>query len=123
MNTKHGHLFKTDLETATAVLKAALHCWHHPNQNAPMTSQRTFVTVSRQPGAGGFAFAQRLVERLNALPCCDWTAWDNELFDRVWMEKSVQDEVIQVIEEQPLGWLQTLHENATDHTRRQKAAR
>lgn len=120
MNTQHGHLFKTDLQTAASVLKAALHCWHRLGQNsAAMASLRTFVTVSRQPGAGGFAFAQGLVERLNGLPCGDWTAWDNELFDRVWLERSVQEEVIQVLAEQPLGWLQTLCENATDPTRRQ----
>lgn len=111
-----GYLFKTDLPTAKAVLKAALHCWRRFGKDGLMEpSLRTFVTISRQPGAGGFSFAQRLAKRLNALQNGDWTVWDNELFDKVWAEKSVEEEVMQVLQEQPSAWLNDLLKQAADH--------
>ena len=73
-----------DLDTGRAVLKAAFRVLEQPagkagDQAAPV---RGFVTISRQPGAGAFALAQYLAERLN-LDGGDWTAWDHELIDKV----------------------------------------
>jgi len=104
VSTQLEHSYRSDPETASAVLKAALYCWNHPNRGAAV-KPRAFVTVSRQPGTGGRLFAHRLMERLNEMPAGDWTAWDNELFDRISAEDPIEKQVLEALEQQPLTWL------------------
>ena len=106
MCVQTAHSFGSDQETARAVLKAALFCWDRERRAGWVKPPlRAFVTVSRQPGAGGRHFSQRLVERLNSLPCGDWTAWDHQLFSKVLTEHALEKQVIEALEQQPLDWL------------------
>jgi cytidylate kinase len=106
MSTRSGHSFGTDSGTAEAVLKAALYSFSRANRHGgakPVV--RAYVTVSRQPGASAHLFSHRLAERLNGLPGGDWTAWDNELFDKVSSEHAIEKQVLEAIEERPNSWL------------------
>jgi len=101
-----AHSFGSDPKTARAVLDAALYTWDGAKRvGGAKPPARTFVTVSRQPGANARSFAQRLTERLNSFPGGDWTAWDNELLDKVSAEHGIEKRVIEAVEEQPNTWL------------------
>jgi hypothetical protein len=60
----------------------------------------SFVTVSRQAGAGGRSFARNLVERLNKLHPGQrpWTAWDRELVERVVAEHHIPESLVEQVE-------------------------
>lgn len=65
-----------------------------------------FVTISRQAGAGGKLLAQQLVETLNrhdpqAKP---WSAWDQELIEKVAFEQNLPRECIAALEDDRRPW-------------------
>lgn len=65
-----------------------------------------FITISRQAGAGGKLLAQQLVETLNrhdpqGKP---WSAWDQELIERVAFEHNIPREFIAALEDDRRPW-------------------
>jgi cytidylate kinase len=66
-----------------------------------------FITISREPYAGAWSFAQQLVETLNT---CDpsprpWTCWDRELVEKVAADHNLSKELIEAIENERHSWL------------------
>ncbi|MCY2951886.1 MAG: cytidylate kinase-like family protein [Planctomycetota bacterium] len=66
-----------------------------------------FVTISREPYAGAWSFAQQLVEALNT---CDpgprpWTCWDRELVEKVAADHNLSKVLIEAIENERHSWL------------------
>jgi cytidylate kinase len=100
------------LKTASADVDAALHAMKQPVRKRTAAEEpppRVFVTVSRQPGAGGMSFSHRLAERLNETdPAADWRAWDKELVERVGAEHGIQHSIVEMLEERPRSWLEDL---------------
>jgi len=65
-----------------------------------------FITISRQAGAGGKLLPQQLVETLNrhdpqGKP---WSAWDQELIERVAFEHNIPPESIAALEDDRRPW-------------------
>ena len=98
----------------TAGQYSMAHEAEHKPAPKPESLPPVFVTVSREPGAGGITFSHRLAERLNALtggrevapggpPA--WSAWDRELVEKVSQETGITRSVIEKIEERPHSWL------------------
>jgi cytidylate kinase len=98
------------LGSAQASAKSALHSLVHSAQRdqAESRSPRVFVTVSRQPGAGGVSFSHRLAERLNQREPNDWQAWDKELVERVAAEAHLGASRVEMLEERPHTWFDDL---------------
>jgi len=93
-------------------LRAALHIWNNPEQrHAAERLAKPFVTISRQPGAGGVPLAHRLAERLNATAPGDWSAWDQELVQKVATEYHLNKGAIETITDRPHTWLDDLVSN------------
>jgi cytidylate kinase len=95
------------LKLAELIVKAALRARTQPR---PPAKPRPFVTVSREPGAGGTPFSHRLAERLNAEPGGDWAAWGLELVEKISAEAGIARELVQAIEDEPHSWVQDLLE-------------
>ena len=90
----------------------------HFESSPSSAGRRPFVTISRQPGAGGETLANALVERLNRLvytPADEpsmqsalWQSFDRELADRVAHDHHVSRDLIQSLEYSGQSWLQEL---------------
>lgn len=107
MPLQKTHFDESSHQAAEKTLQAAIHAWNHPARsggNAP----RAFVTVSREPGAGGVTFSHRLAARLNAEDGADWSAWDRELVEKVSAEEGIEKHVIEMITQRPHNWLDEL---------------
>jgi len=75
--------------------------------------QFPFVTVSRQAGAGGRSFAEKLAERLTKLDPAKgnepaWAAWDHQLMDKVAAEHGIDAAVVEAIELARRPWFADL---------------
>ncbi|MGD0463539.1 MAG: cytidylate kinase-like family protein [Tepidisphaeraceae bacterium] len=98
-----------DFPSVHGAMKVALHTWNNPERRyAAEKLARAFVTVSRQPGAGGVPLAQRLAERLNAHAPGDWSPWDQELVEKVSAEHHLDKGTIETVIERPHTWLDDL---------------
>ena len=98
-----------DFHPVHGALNVALHTWNNPERrHAAEKLARVFVTISRQPGAGGVPLAQRLAERLNAHAPGDWTAWDQELVEKVSAEHHLNKGTIETVIDRPHTWLSDL---------------
>jgi cytidylate kinase len=66
-----------------------------------------FVTISREPGAGGWTLAQQLVAELNRRQSSEqpWTCWDRELVERVAGDLQISDRLIEHFEDRNRSWL------------------
>jgi cytidylate kinase len=104
-------LLAMQLEPAEKILRAALHSWQKSSEQAERR-RRVFVTVSRQPGAGGITFSHQLAERLNQEAKfkldADWAAWDHELVEKVSAEHGIAREIIEAIPNTRHNWLEQL---------------
>jgi CMP/dCMP kinase len=98
MSTQHLNWTGTDVRSGQGILKAALHTLTNPKAGALRRPVRAFVTVSRQPGAGGIHFSHRLAERLNFEGEGDWSAWEQELVDKVSAEHGIAKSLVEMIE-------------------------
>ncbi|MGA3065543.1 MAG: cytidylate kinase-like family protein [Tepidisphaeraceae bacterium] len=97
------------LEPAGKILRAAIHLWNQPTQTKTTRQwARVFVTVSRQPGAGGIPFSHKLAQRLNQAGQSDWSTWDRELVDKVSAETGIARELIEMIPNRRHNWLEDL---------------
>jgi cytidylate kinase len=86
-----------------------MHSWSHPGrQMAAEQRPPTFVTVSRQPGAGAISFSHRLADRLNQDGQHHWTAWDRELVEKVSAEHGIAKEIIEMMPNERHNWLDEL---------------
>jgi len=81
------------------------------NAPAHFVEPAVFLTISRQPGAGGIPFAHRLADELNRTDGAEWTAWDQELIEKVSSEFHVARSILEMIEERPHSWLDDLLSN------------
>ena len=68
----------------------------------------TFVTISREGGAGGRAIGQRLVWRLNQLdPRGEpWTLWDGALVEKVSADHHIALELVESLGDTHHGWME-----------------
>ncbi|MGD0540633.1 MAG: cytidylate kinase-like family protein [Tepidisphaeraceae bacterium] len=99
----------SDFPSVHGAMKVALHTWNNPERrHAAEKLARAFVTVSRQPGAGGVPLAQRLAERLNATAPGDWSPWDQELVEKISAEHHLDKGTIETVIERPHTWLDDL---------------
>ncbi len=67
-----------------------------------------FVTISREGGAGGRAFGQALVNRLNAIdpkPSA-WTLWDRQLVEKTSADHRIAAELIESLGEAGRTWME-----------------
>ena len=87
---------------------AALHAGEYQTARGDQHSPRPFVTISRQAGAGGRTLATALVDRLNRIDAGDlpWTAWDDELVERVAREHHLPADRVAALEERQPTWLE-----------------
>jgi hypothetical protein len=115
MTALRGSTSAVRLDVASKILEAALHSWTHGPAPAAPAVPRTFVTVSRQPGAGGITFSHRLAQRLNAGGADDWSAWDRELVERVAAEANIPPELIETIPDRHRSWFTTLADAISSH--------
>lgn len=74
-----------------------------------------FITISREPGAGGDSLAEELVRRLQQVDRSDppWTAFDKNLVDKVAADYHMSKRLIESIEERSYDWLREVFENLT----------
>src|SRR3954463_15652572 len=99
------------LASAQATVHSALHSLEQSvKSHQSEVHPRVFVTVSRQPGAGGVSFSHRLAARLNEREPADWSAWDKELVEKVSAEHGVQRSIVEMLEERPHSWLDEMLE-------------
>jgi cytidylate kinase len=106
----------TNYHSVHGALNVALHTWSNPERrHAAEQRARVFLTISREPGAGGVPLAQRLAERLNAHPPGDWSAWDQELVEKVSAEYHLKKGEIETINERPHNWLNDLVSNLSQN--------
>jgi hypothetical protein len=86
---------------------AALHAGEYQAARAGH-SPRPFVTISRQAGAGGRTLATALVDHLNRTDAGElpWTAWDDELVERVARERDLPPERVAALEGRQPTWLE-----------------
>lgn len=83
-----------------------------------LTGQRPappFITISREPGAGGWSLARHLVDALNiALPGEQaWTCWDKELVEKVAKDLHLSTTLIDRLEDRGHSWLTDFFESLT----------
>jgi cytidylate kinase len=78
---------------------------HPTKREAPVALP--FVTISRQPGAGGWTLAEQLVAEINARPSATqpWTCWDRELVERIAADLHVSNRIIERFEEHNRSWI------------------
>ena len=69
-----------------------------------------FVTVSREPGAGAIGFAHRLAEKLSETDSAQWTAWDQELVEKISSEHHLGKRIVDMIEDRRYSWVEQLME-------------
>ncbi|MGA2440611.1 MAG: cytidylate kinase-like family protein [Tepidisphaeraceae bacterium] len=97
-------------------LNVALHTYNNPERrHAAEKLARVFLTISREPGAGGVPLAQRLAERLNAHGPSDWSAWDQELVEKVSTEYHLKKGAVETVDERPHNWLNDLVASFSQH--------
>jgi cytidylate kinase len=97
-------------------LNVALHTYNNPERrHAAEKLARAFLTISREPGAGGVPLAQRLAERLNARGPGGWTAWDQELVEKVSAEYHLKKGAVETVDERPHNWLNDLVTSFSQH--------
>jgi hypothetical protein len=98
-----------DIIPMLAALRASLHQHEHPRGEGTTKNRHwPFITISRQAGAGGRSFAERLARRLNDINPADmpWTVWDNELVERVAAEHHLPAASVAAIEDERPNWLE-----------------
>lgn len=75
----------------------------HPRKAAD-TTPRSFITLSRQAGAGGMDVAHRVAGLLNENPRddspCPWTVFDRDLVRHVLKDHPLHEEAVRAIEEE-----------------------
>jgi Cytidylate kinase-like family len=102
---------KSDLQAAQNVLKAAIYDWNNPFGAYSKSVIPAFVTVSRQPYAGGISFSHHLAARLNEMESGNqWSAWDHELIEKVSASEGIEEHIIEMITQRPHTWLDDLLE-------------
>jgi cytidylate kinase len=74
----------------------------------PPPRRASFVTVSREGGAGGHTIGQRLAARLNELdPGPEpWTLWDRQLVEKVATDHHIAKELVDSLEDSNRTWMQ-----------------
>jgi len=110
--------------TVLAALKEAAAVRSSSKQEARLLpGSIPFITISRQAGADGSLLAQQLVETLNrhdphGKP---WSAWDQELIEKVAWEHNIPRECIAALEDERrpwfldfVNWLSSQHGGAVD---------
>ena len=111
--------------TVLAALKeaAAVRSSSKPQQARLLPGSIPFITISRQAGADGSLLAQQLVEALNRHDPHDkpWSAWDQELIEKVAWEHNIPRECIAALEDKRrpwfldfVNWLSSQHGGAVD---------
>lgn len=71
-------------------------------------SAQPFITISREPGAGGWSLARHLVDALNIAHPNDehvWTCWDRELVEKVATDLQLSTTLIDSLEDRGHSWL------------------
>jgi cytidylate kinase len=71
----------------------------------------TFVTISRQAGAGGWTVARMLAEKLNLIgvpPVDNWKVWDDELVDKVSKDHEIDRALVEAMENTSHPWVNEL---------------
>lgn len=93
-------------QSVLAALKEAAAERASKNLRPSLPGFTPFITISRQAGAGGNLLAQQLVETLNrhdpqGKP---WSAWDQELIEKVAFEHNIPRECIAALEDDRRPW-------------------
>jgi cytidylate kinase len=122
LSNPHSHLDRIGSEPAEKILRAALHDWTHDPRSRPAALTRSFVTISRQPGAGGLNFSHHLAARLNELQGSGWSAWDQELIEKVSAEEGIAKQIVAMIQDRPHTWMQEILEAFSSSEDSQKTA-
>ena len=116
MTSRIAYSCNTNLESAATVLRAALHL---PSHHSPNNGAQTFITVSRQAGAGGRTFSHQLASRLNeSSGHIPWTVWDHELVEKVSADHGIAKSFVEMMEDRHHNWLTDVLDNlspANDH--------
>jgi cytidylate kinase len=107
---------RSEFPSVHGALNVALHLYNNPERRrAAEKLARVFVTISREPGAGGVPLAHRLAERLNAHGPGDWSAWDQELVEKVSAEHHLNKGAIETVDERRHSWLDELVSSFSQH--------
>jgi len=110
MNPRHAVHPELGVQPAHNLLNAAIQSWNNPSRRAE-GGMRAFVTVSRQPYAGGTTFSHRLAARLNeVIGDPPWSAWDRELVEKIACEQGIDAKLVEAISTHPHTWLDELVE-------------
>jgi cytidylate kinase len=83
-----------------ALVRAADYRLQHEKAEQTTTGTAFTITISREPGASG-ASVGREVGRL-----LGWPVYDHELLDFIARDMGTQVNVLQLIDEKPVGWLE-----------------
>jgi cytidylate kinase len=109
MPAQFPFLHLSNFHAADGALRVTLHTLNNPeHRRAAEKRARAFITISRQPGSGGVPLAQRLAERLNTPAPGDWTAWDQELVEKISAEYHLDKRAVETINQRPHNWLDDL---------------
>lgn len=79
----------------------------------PPKPREPFITISRQPGAGGWSQAKHLVDALNeAIPGDrEWSCWDKELVEKIAADLKLSAPLIESLEDRGRSWLTDFFES------------
>ncbi|HEX2971362.1 MAG TPA: cytidylate kinase-like family protein, partial [Tepidisphaeraceae bacterium] len=83
------------------------------DQIHPNSPTRPFITISREPGAGGLTLGKALAEALTAADPNQgaWTCWDRELVEKVAADYHLSRNMVESLEETRHSWLADLLES------------
>lgn len=101
----YEHIAK-DIPSVLAAIRAAAYQYTKQSEPAAPVARPPFVTISRQPGAGGRSLARQLAARLNVDGGPTWTVWDDELVERVATEHGLPIGWVECLEDAPPTWLE-----------------
>jgi len=111
MAAQRTNFVESDLQPALSILKAAIYDWNNPPGACTKTIVPAFVTVSREPYAGGISFSHHLAARLNEIESANqWSAWDHELVEKVSASEGIEERIVEMITQRPHNWLDDLIE-------------
>jgi len=85
---------------AAALVRASDYKDRYPHEGAESKAEPITITISREPGAQGASVGRAVGQLLG------WPVYDHELLDRIGKEMGTHVDMLKLIDEKPVGWLE-----------------
>ncbi len=102
-----------DKRTGIEILEEYIGRLHSRKETEKMTARNTkpFITISRETGAGGFDFPNRLLDRINSGSENDlWALFDKNILEKVIDDNQLPKEIARYMPERRIPEMQTVIE-------------